>query len=72
MEIRIAYHSSSDTLVNRISELLKENGITAELNTAASAVNGDVRITVVQETKNEIAQTLLDSSFVLTEQNPGY
>ncbi len=72
MEIRIAYHPSSDTLVNRISELLKENGFTAELNTAASAVNGDVRITVVQETKNEIAPTLLDSSFVHTEQNPGY
>ena len=72
MEIRSAYHSSSDTLVNRISELLKENGITAELNTAASSVNGDVSITVIQEPKSEIAKTLLDSSFVVTEQDPGY
>ena len=71
MEIRIAYHSTSDTLVNRISELLKENGITAELNTA-SAAHGDVSITVVQEPKSEIAKTLLDSSFVVTEQDPGY
>ena len=37
MEIRIAYHPSSDTLMNRISDLLKENGITAEINTASSA-----------------------------------
>ncbi len=72
MEIRIAYHPSSDTLINRISELLKENGITAEINTASSAINSDVRITMVQEQETEIAPTLLDSSFVITEQQPGY
>ncbi len=72
MEIRIAYHPSSDTLMNRISELLKENGITAEINPASSAINSDVRITMVKEQENEIAPTLLDSSFVHTEQQPGY
>ncbi len=72
MIIRIAYHPSSDTLINRISELLKENGITAELNTETSADKGDVHITVIHDRKNEIASTLLDSSFVHTEQNPGY
>ncbi len=72
MEIRIAYHPSSDTLMNRISDLLKENGITAEINTASSAINSDVRITMVQEKETEIASTLLDSSFVITEQQPGY
>ncbi len=72
MEIRIAYHPSSDTLMNRISDLLKENGITAEINTASSAINSDVRITMVQEKETEIASTLLDSSFVHTEQQPGY
>ena len=72
MEIRIAYHSSSDTLINRISELLKENGITAELNTETSSDKGDVHFTVIHDRENEIAHTLLDSSFVLTEQNPEY
>ena len=72
MEIRIAYHPSSDTLMNRISDLLKENGITAEISTAASANNSDVRITMDPEKATEIAPTLLDSSFVLTEQQPGY
>lgn len=72
MEIRIAYHQSSETLMNRISELLKENGISAELNSAPSAVNGDVRITLVKEDAKKVAPTLLDSSFVHIEQQPGY
>ncbi len=72
MEIRIAYHPSSDTLMNRISALLKENGITAEINTTSSAINSDVQITMVKKPENEVAPTLLDSSFVHTEQQPGY
>lgn len=72
MEIRIAYHPTSDTLMNRISDLLKENGITAEIKTDSSAINSDVRITMAKEQKNEVAPTLLDSSFVHTEQQPGY
>lgn len=72
MEIRIAYHQSSETLMNRISELLKENGIAAELQTASSAKNGDVKITLVKEQENKVAPTLLDSSFVHVEHQPGY
>lgn len=71
MEIRIAYHPSSDTLMNRISDLLKENGITAEIKTASSAINSDVQISMAQK-ETEVAPTLLDSSFVITEQEPGY
>ncbi len=72
MEIRIAYHPSSDTLMNRISDLLKENGITAEIKTASSAINSDVQISMAQQQETAIAHTLLDSSFVHTEQQPGY
>lgn len=72
MEIRIAYHPSSETLINRISELLKENGISAEFTSAASAAHNDVQITFTKEKKNEIAPTLLDSSFVHVEHQPGY
>jgi hypothetical protein len=72
MEIRIAYHPSSETLINRISELLKENGISAEFTSAPSAVNNDVRITFTKEKENTVAPTLLDSSFVHIEQQPGY
>jgi hypothetical protein len=71
MDIRIAYHPSSDTLMNRISDLLKANGISAQINPESSAVNDDVRITFVKE-KSIIAPSLLDSSFVHTEQQPGY
>ncbi|MBL7816540.1 MAG: hypothetical protein JNL70_16085 [Saprospiraceae bacterium] len=72
MEIRIAYHQSSETLMNRISELLKENGIAAELQTAKNTTNGDVRITLVKETENKMASELLDSSFVHVDHQPGY
>ena len=72
MEIRIAYHPSSDTLMNRISELLKENGISAELAPATSPINNDVRISVGKEVETQLASTLLDSSFVHIEQQPGY
>jgi DNA gyrase/topoisomerase IV subunit A len=72
MEIRIAYHQSSETLMNRISDLLKENGITSQLNSAPSASNGDVRITFVKEKQNVMATSLLNSSFVHTDAQPGY
>ncbi len=71
MEIRIAYHPSSDTLMNRISDILKANGITAQLTSTASAVNDDVQITYIKE-KNIMASSLLDSSFVHTDDKPGY
>ena len=72
MEIRIAYHQSSETLMNRISDLLKENGITSQINSASSASNGDVQITFVKEKQNIMATSLLNSSFVHTDLQPGY
>ena len=72
MEIRIAYHPSSDTLINSISELLKANGIAAELTATPSASHNDVRITFAKEEKSTVATSLLDSSFVHTNQQPGY
>ena len=56
----------------RISELLKENGISAELAPATSPINNDVRISVGKEVETQLASTLLDSSFVHIEQQPGY
>ena len=73
MEIRIAYHPTSDISINRISEILKENGIIAELKTTASASKNDVRVTFTKAAQShQMATTLLDSSFVHTEQEPGY
>jgi hypothetical protein len=72
MEIRIAYHPSSDTLMNRISELLKANGIAAELTSTPSTAANNVRITYAKEEKSVFASSLLESSFVHTGQQPGY
>ena len=72
MEIRIAYHPSSDTLINSISELLKANGIAAELTATPSASHNGVRFTFAKEEKSIFATSLLDSSFVHTNQQPGY
>ncbi len=72
MEIRIAYHPSSDTLVNRISELLRANGIAAELTSTPSTTQNGVRISFEKDKKSVFATSLLESSFVDIQQQPGY
>ena len=72
MEIRIAYHPTSETLVHQISQFLKDNGISSNVAT----VNGsnDVRITVEKPDAASVkmASTTLESSFVHVEPQPGY
>jgi hypothetical protein len=70
MEIRIAYHQTSETLLNSISRLLKENGMIATIQNTNET--GDVRISVAD--KEQVVQecNLLESSFVVLDSKPGY
>ena len=70
MEIRIAYHPTSDILINSISQLLKENGLTSSIEKAAE--NGEVRITVAQKQVKDADTKHLNSSFVHVDSMPGY
>ena len=70
MEIRIAYHQSSETLLNSISRLFKENGMVAQINTPTD--KGEVHITVADKDKEVKKPDLLESSFVILDSKPGY
>ena len=70
MEIRIVYHPSSDTLINSINQLLKENGLTSSIEKAAE--NGEVRITVAKTKEQDADTKHLNSSFVHLDTMPGY
>ncbi len=69
MIIRIAYHAMSETLANRISQILQENGIA----TNVESQNGEVSLTVeASEEETKRAEELLESTFVHVETTPGY
>jgi hypothetical protein len=70
MEIRIAYHQSSETLLNSISRLFKENGMIATIQNTND--EGDVQITVADKDKEVKKPNLLESSFVVLDSKPGY
>ena len=70
MEIRIAYHHTSETLINNINSLLKENGLTSTIEKAAE--NGEVRITVAKNEGENADIEHLNSSFVHLDAMPGY
>lgn len=70
MEIRIAYHQTSETLINSISRLLKENGMVANIQKAND--KGEVRITVADTEQENKEYNLLASSFVVLDTKPGY
>jgi hypothetical protein len=70
MEIRIAYHQTSETLLNSISRLLKENGMIATIQNTNDT--GDVRISVAENEQAVQECNLLESSFVVLDSKPGY
>jgi hypothetical protein len=70
MEIRIAYHQSSETLLNSISRLFKENGMIAQIKTTTD--KGEVQITIADKDKKVKKPNLLESSFVHLDSKPGY
>jgi hypothetical protein len=74
MEIRIAYHPNSETLVNKVSQFLKENGIKADVKMTPSVQNGTARLSTAktQDSAPTVATTFGDSSFVHVENQPGY
>ena len=68
MEIRIAYHPNSDTLMSRISQLLADNGIEY-----ATSTEGVLEIAPVEEAEGVVSgDNYLGSSFVETDAMPGY
>lgn len=70
MEIRIAYHQTSETLLNSISRLLEENGMVANIQNEND--KGEVRITVAEKEEGQKEYNLLESSFVVIDSKPGY
>lgn len=67
MEIRIAYHPNSETLISRISQLLADNGIAC-----APSAEGVLEIASVVEAEVATEDNYLGSSFVEVEAMPGY
>jgi hypothetical protein len=70
MEIRIAYHQTSETLLNSISRLFKENGMIATIQNTND--KGEVRISVADKEQEAQNPNLLESSFVVIDSKPGY
>lgn len=70
MEIRNVYHQTSETLLNSINRLLKENGMIATIQNTNE--KGDVRISVADKEQGAQECNLLESSFVVLDSKPGY
>jgi hypothetical protein len=59
----------TDSMMSRISQILADNGIPANV----SKINGHFEVTVAKvEAVLKFAPSNLDSSFVHLESNPGY
>ena len=59
----------TDNMMSRISQILADNGIPANV----SKINGHFEVTVDKTDKTvKFASTLLESSFVHLESKPGY
>ncbi|NJN33088.1 MAG: hypothetical protein HC817_01385 [Saprospiraceae bacterium] len=74
MEIRITSPQKQETIMHQISQILQENGITAQLNSVKK--NGDLHLSIATEkdaTKAvQFEQDKLGSSFVYSDHAPGY